>query len=90
VHEQLHTIRPGDVSGLLPAPIRGAEDPGNEAAFAGVIVVAMLLLPSIYYYGFNGQLGVPWDILRGTLDQATASWEDWMRPIMDRFNQATS
>lgn len=90
VHEQLHTIRPGDVSGLLPAPVRGAHDPGNEAASAGVIVVAMLLLPSIYYYGFNGELGIPWDILRGTLDRATADWEEWMRPIMDRFNRATS
>ncbi len=88
VHEQLHTIRHGEMAELLPSPIRSAPDPGNEAAFAGVLTAALLLLPSIYYYGFNGYIGIPWEILRGPFDDAVSWWEGWMRPIMDRFNQA--
>ena len=86
VHEQLHTIRHGEVADVLPDPVRSGPDPGNVAAFAGIVTVAVLLLPSVYYYGFNGYIGVPWDILRGPLDAATKSWEGWMQPIMDRFN----
>lgn len=90
VHEQLHTIEHGEVSRLLPAPVRSGPDPGNLGAFAGAVTVAVILLPAIYYYGFNGYIGVPWDIVRVPLDEATTNWEDWMRPIMDRFNQATN
>ncbi|MFM2438535.1 MAG: hypothetical protein RLZ55_1354, partial [Actinomycetota bacterium] len=86
VHEQLHTIRHGEVAAVLPDPVRSGPDPGNIAAFAGIITVAVLLLPSVYYYGFNGYIGVPWDILRGPLDEATHAWESWMQPIIDKFN----
>lgn len=88
VHEQLHTIEHGEVSRLLPSPVRSGPDPGNLGAFGGAITVAVILLPAIYYYGYNGYIGVPWDILRVPLDDLTAAWEEWMRPIMDRFNEA--
>lgn len=88
VHEQLHTISHGEVSQLLPDPVRSGPDPGNAGAFAGAIAVAVVLLPAIYYTGYNGYIGVPWDIVRTPLDEAVKSWEDWMHPIMDKFNRA--
>lgn len=59
------------------------------AAFAGVVVAAAILLPSIYYYGFNGQIGVPWDILRGPLTNGVIAWEHWIQPIVDSFNRVS-
>ena len=69
-------------------PVRSGPDPGNAGAFAGAIAVAVVLLPAIYHTGYNGYIGVPWDIVRTPLDEAVKSWEDWMHPIMDRFNRA--
>ncbi|MCB0915536.1 MAG: hypothetical protein H6525_10985 [Actinobacteria bacterium] len=88
VHEQLHTIKHGEVASLLPSPVRSGPDPGNLGAFAGAITIAMIMMPAIYYYGFNGFIGVPWDIVRVPLDEATRSWEEWVQPIVDRFNEA--
>lgn len=88
VHEQLHTIKHGEVASLLPSPVRSGPDPGNLTAFAGAIAIAMIMMPAVYYYGFNGYIGVPWDIVRVPLDDATRSWEEWMGPIMERFNEA--
>ena len=89
VHEQLHTIEHGDIAASLPSPVRSGPDPGNVAAFAGVVVAAAILLPSIYYYGFNGQIGVPWDILRGPLTDGVIAWEHWIQPIVDSFNRVS-
>ena len=89
VHEQLHTIQHGDIAASLPSPVRSGPDPGNVAAFAGVVVAAAILLPSIYYYGYNGEIGVPWEILRGPLSEAVVGWEQWVQPIVDSFNRVS-
>lgn len=88
VHEQLHTIRHGEVSELIPSPVRSGPDPGNLGAFAGVITIAMIMMPAIFYYGFDSSIGVPWEILGVPLDYLTTSWVEWMQPIMDDLNQA--
>lgn len=82
VHEQLHTIRHGEIAELFPAPSRSGPDPGNAFALTGVIALMLLLLPSIYYTGYNGYIVPPWDIVRVYFDETVPLWEARVHEIM--------
>jgi len=85
VHEQLHEIRHGEVATLLPSPVRSGPDPGNVAAFAGIVVCAMIFLPSLFYYGFNGEIASPWEIWHGLGDQQYKAWDDLVKLVMRNY-----
>ncbi len=88
VHEQLHDVEHGEIERLLPDPVRSGPDPRNQAAVAGLVACALVFLPSLYYYGFNGDIATPWEFLHGPLDPLIKTWENAVQPWVDEFSNS--
>ena len=42
--------------------------------------MCLVFLPSLYYYGFNGDIATPWEFLHGPLDPLIKTWENAVQP----------